>query len=321
MANSQEKGVVGSTTNGRTRAKALMQEMKSNAQELAEELGLPPEAKYDLLSAMYSSETFSGKDDLEVENYLLREQLARKEQLAAVIAHDLRGPLGTILNYAQRLGRQTYSSTDSEATIDKKNAAIQHQTSIIVGLVHRMNRQVNDLLDVSHLSSNQFSLIRERCDIVALANEMLEQIRPLAPYHAFTLKTPNRPLIGNWDAGRLQQALGNLLDNAIKYSGEETTITVTVGEVNDHARVSVNNQGTSIPSNDIGQLFRPYTRLTTSQRQHGSGLGLFICKSIIEAHGGSLRLEPKNEETAAEHMKGTTFTFELPLANETQMLS
>ena len=254
-------------------------------------------------------------NELETVNESLREELVRREQFTAMIAHDLRGPLGPILNYAQRLGRQTYSSTDSEAAINKKNAAIQHHTSIIVSLVHRMNRQVNDLLDVSHISSNQFSLIRESCDIVALAKEMLEQIRPVAPYHNFAIKTPESPLIGNWDAGRLQQALGNLLDNAVKYSGEGTTITVTVSEVHGYARVSVNNQGTIIPSNDIGQLFRPYTRLAASQHQHGHGLGLFISKSIIEAHGGSLRLEPKNEETAPEHMKGTTFTFELPLTN------
>jgi len=251
--------------------------------------------------------------ELEEEVRSLHDELVRREQFTAMIAHDLRGPLGPILNYAQRLGRQTYSSTDSEAAINKKNAAIQHQTGIIVSLVHRMNRQVNDLLDVSHISGNQFSLIREPCDIVALAKEMLEQIRPVAPYHTFASKTPDSPIIGNWDAGRLQQALGNVLDNAIKYSGEGTTITVTVSEVNGHARVSVNNQGSSIPSTDIGQLFRPYTRLTTGQHQHGSGLGLFISKSIIEAHDGSLRLEPKNEETAPEHMKGTTFTFELPL--------
>jgi signal transduction histidine kinase len=255
-------------------------------------------------------------NELEREKRLLSEELARKEQFTAMIAHDLRGPLGPILNYAQRLGRQTYASTDSEATIKKKNAAIQHHTSIIVSLVHRMNRQVNDLLDVSHISGNQFSLIREPCDIVGLAQEMLEQIRPVAPYHIFAIKTPDNPLVGNWDAGRLQQALGNLLDNAIKYSGEGTTITITVSEVNGHARVSVNNQGSSIPSADIGQLFRPYKRLATGQHQHGSGLGLFICKSIIEAHGGLLRLEPKNEETAPEYMKGTTFTFELPLTSE-----
>jgi signal transduction histidine kinase len=177
-----------------------------------------------------------------------------------------------------------------------------------------MNRQINDLLDAGRFSSSQFSLIREPCDIVTLAKETVEQLRPVAPYHTIVLKIPETPLTGNWDSGRLQQTLGNLLDNAIKYSGEGTIITVTVSKVDNQARVSVNNQGISIPSTDIGLLFQPYTRLPSSQHQQGSGLGLFISKSIIEAHGGSLRLEPKNEETAPEYMKGTTFTFELPLA-------
>lgn len=253
-------------------------------------------------------------NEVQAENYLLRDQLVLKEQFTAMIAHDLRGPLAPILNYAQMLARQTHSHGDSEATIQKKNAAIERQTSIIISQARRMNRQINDLLDVGHLSSNQFSLICERCDIVALAQEMVEQLRPVAPYHTIVIQTPDKPLIGIWDAGRLQQTLGNLLDNAIKYSGEGTTITVIVREVQNHARVSVNNQGIDIPSTDIGLLFQPYTRLPSSQHQQGSGLGLFISKSIIDAHGGSLRLEPKTEETSAEHMKGTTFTFELPLA-------
>jgi signal transduction histidine kinase len=254
-------------------------------------------------------------NELEAENYLLREQLVHKDQFTAMIVHDLRGPLAPILNYAQMLARQTHSPDDSEATARKKNAAIARQTSIIISQARRMNRQINDLLDVGRLSSHQFSLIHEQCDIVALAQETVEQLRPVAPYHTIILKTPEKPLIGNWDAGRLQQTLGNLLDNAIKYSGEGTIITVTVSQVGDQARVSVNNQGISIPSADIGLLFQPYTRLPSGQHQPGSGLGLFISKSIIEAHGGSLRLEPKNEETAPEHMKGTTFTFELPLAD------
>jgi signal transduction histidine kinase len=253
--------------------------------------------------------------ELEAENYLLREQIVRKEQFTAMIAHDLRGPLAPILNYAQMLARQTYSSDDSEATLNKKSAAIQRQTSIIVSQARRMNRQINDLLDVGRFSSSQFSLIREQCDIVTLAKEVVEQLRPVAPYHVITIKTPDKPLVGNWDAGRLQQTLGNLLDNAIKYSGEGTTITVTVSEVDNYARVSVNNQGISIPSADIGLLFQPYTRLPSSQHQQGSGLGLFISKSIIEAHGGSLRLEPRHDESHPEYMKGTTFTFEVPLPN------
>ncbi len=251
--------------------------------------------------------------DLQAENYLLREQLARKEQFTAMIAHDLRGPLAPILNYAQMLARQIHSPADSDALIEKKNAAIQRQTSIIVSQAHRMSRQVNDLLDMSRLSSNQFSLIREKCDLVALVKEMVEQVRPLAPYHTIVLQTAEQSLMGDWDAGRLQQAIGNLLDNAIKYSGEGTTVTIIISKMGNHACVNVNNQGVSIPSADIGLLFRPYTRLTNGQHQQGSGLGLFISKSIIEAHGGSLRLEPKNDEGSTEHMKGTTFTFELPL--------
>jgi signal transduction histidine kinase len=252
-------------------------------------------------------------DELKTENLLLHEQIARKEQFMAMIAHDLRTPLTPILNYAQLLARQCHSSSDSEATIEKKNAAIQRQTSIIISQAHRMNRQVNDLLDISHLSINQFALIRAQHDLVTLVKEIVEYARPVAPYHTIVLKAPETSLIGNWDAGRLQQALGNLLDNAIKYSGEDTTITVTVSATQQYAQVSIHNQGVGIPSSDIGLLFRPYTRLESSQRRHGTGLGLFIAKSIIEAHGGTLRLEPRNEDNSQEYARGTTFTFELPL--------
>ena len=148
-----------------------------------------------------------------------------------------------------------------------------------------------------------------------LFRSMVEQLRPVAPYHTLVIQTPNRPIIGNWDGGRLQQALGNLLDNAIKYSDEHTVITVTVRILGykDRAYVSVHNMGTRIPAADIGQLFLPYIRLSATSNRQGSGLGLFITKSIIEAHGGTLRLEPYSEDGGGEGQRGTTFTFELPL--------
>jgi len=101
--------------------------------------------------------------------------------------------------------------------MEKKNAAIQRGTRIIVSQAKRMSRLVNDLLDASHLSSGSFKLLRDTCDIVQLVNDMVEQLRPVAPHHTLTVIAPDEPLIGNWDSGRLQQALGNLLDNAIKY--------------------------------------------------------------------------------------------------------
>lgn len=256
-------------------------------------------------------------DDLRAENLLLQDQLAHKEQSTAMIAHDLRGPLSPIMNYAQMIARHAAPSKDgvkfSAQQIGKKYAAIQRNTGIIIGQAQRMSRMVNDLLDSSHLATGKFSLICEDCDIVQLVKEMVEQLRPIAPYHTFVVSAPKKPIIGRWDGDRLQQALGNLLDNAIKYSDERTTITITISKTQTGARVSVHNQGASIPSADISQLFRPYSRLVTTRARHGSGLGLFIAKSIIEAHCGTLQLEPHEEEgNNSDKGRGTTFTFELP---------
>ena len=253
-------------------------------------------------------------DELTTNNLLLQDQLARKEQFIAMIAHELRGPLSPIINYAQMISRHvcTPKSVSTNAA-PQRNEALQRHTNIIISQARRLTRLVNDLLDSSRLTSGQFTLMREKCDIVPLVNETVEQLRPVAPYHTLVASVPDAPVVGNWDGGRLQQALGNLIDNAIKYSDEHTTITVHVSTTQDNAHVSVHNMGTSIPSNEISQLFRPYTRLEGANRRQGSGLGLFITKSIIEAHGGSLRLEPHSEETTGEGPRGTTFSFDLPL--------
>jgi len=261
-------------------------------------------------------------DELSSENLLLRDQLERKEQFTAMIAHELRGPLAPIINYAQILARQATGATEKETEEKKQRrmASVQRQTSIIVSQARRMTRLVNDLLDASRLTSGQFTLFREPCDLSQLVSDTVEQLRPVAPYHSFLIETPAESVSGNWDGGRLQQVLGNLLDNAIKYSGERTTITVKVWKTVDSAHVSVHNQGVSIPSSDISQLFRPYARLQATSDRRGSGLGLYIAKSIIEAHGGNLALEPHMDDIVEEGPRGTTFSFTLPLTS-TQMSS
>ncbi|GCF07436.1 sensor histidine kinase [Dictyobacter arantiisoli] len=256
-------------------------------------------------------------DDLKAENLLLHDQLAQKEQATAMIAHDLRGPLSPIINYAQMINRHTQppkeGSRISGKQVMKKYTAIQRNTTIIISQAKRLSRLVNDLLDSSHLASGKFKILREDCNITRLVCEMVEQLRPVAPYHTLVVAAPEQPIIGQWDNGRLQQALGNLLDNAIKYSDENTTITVTISTSEKNVRVSVHNEGAGIPPAEISQLFHPYTRLAAANNRHGSGLGLFITKSIIEAHQGTLQLEPHGENTQ-EEIKGTTFSFELPLA-------
>jgi signal transduction histidine kinase len=237
-------------------------------------------------------------DELTASNLLLREQLARKEHFTAMIAHELRSPLTPIINYAQIVARP-----------NQRRETIERGTNIITSQAWRLSRLVSDLLDSSRLSSGQFTLSCSPCDVVKLVKEVVEQLRPVAPYHQFAIEVPDTPMIGNWDYGRLQQALGNLLDNAIKYSPEETTITVRAWQIPDKAQISVHNEGEGIPFADIDQLFHPYSRLQgTSSTQKGSGLGLYIAKSIVEAHRGELQLERPTEEK-----QGTTFAFDLPM--------
>lgn len=237
-------------------------------------------------------------EELTENNLHLKEQLARKEQFTAMIAHELRSPLTPIINYARIVARP-----------NQRRESIERATNIIISQAWRLSRLVSDLLDSSRLTSGQFTLARNPCDVVKLINETIEQLRPLAPYHTFIGDVPGAPITGNWDYGRLQQALGNLIDNAIKYSPEETTITVRAFLIPGKVSISVHNEGQSIPLAEVDQLFLPYSRLATGSRQKGSGLGLYIAKSIIEAHGGTLQLEPPTEE-----QQGTTFTFDLPLS-------
>jgi signal transduction histidine kinase len=250
-------------------------------------------------------------NELTTANLLLQEQLARKEQFIAMIAHDLRGPLSPIINYAQLLARYTSRQPSETEGRRQRNDTIQRNTTIIISQARRLLRLVNDLHDATRLTSGHFSLIRESCNLTTLVNEAVEYMRPVAPYHTFIVHSPDEPIVGDWDGGRLQQVLGNLLDNAFKYSDEGTTITVRLWTTPHLVHVSVHNQGASIPSSDIALLFRPYARLSATSSRRGSGLGLHIAKSIVEAHGGSLRLESHTEESGEP--KGTTFLFDLPL--------
>lgn len=263
-------------------------------------------------------------------NESLQEQLNRKEQFIAMIAHELRGPLTPIISYAQMIARHVYTPSTPGAEIAaqgesqhgsvvgrrKRENAIPRHTGIIIGQARRLMRLVDDLLDVTRLTSGKFTLLTEQCDIALLVKEAIEQLRPIAPYHTLVCDIPELPVLGNYDAMRLQQAVGNLLDNATKYSDEQTTVTAKVWITPGFAHISIHNQGASISATDVSQLFRPYTRLNTTAIRRGSGLGLYITKSIIDAHGGFLHIEPHTEDETSHEHQGTTFIIDLPLQQQ-----
>jgi signal transduction histidine kinase len=253
-------------------------------------------------------------EQLTTENRSLKEQIVYKEQFIAMIAHDLLSPLTSIINYAKIIVRQLGG---------QPNPTIRRSAEIITSQSQRIARLVNDLRDSSHIESNRFSLRLASCDIVALVRETADQLRPIAPHHRIELDVPDTLIKGRYDRERLQQVLGNLLDNAIKYSDTETVITIRVWATSDAVYVSVHNVGLGIPSEETSMLFRPFVRLPGVGQKQGSGLGLYISHSIIQAHHGTLHLIPDAElegdgqlkvEGAKEEQKGVTFCFTLPLS-------
>lgn len=264
-------------------------------------------------------------NELKAANFALHEQLERREQFNAMVAHELRGPLTPIINYAEMLVHP-----------NQKPETVQRRTGVIISQARRLERIISDLHDASRLSAGQFALKRGTCDVAALARDVVEQLRPVAPYHTFVVEAPETPVTGNWDRGRLHQALGNLLDNAVKYSDERTAITIRItirpnpakpavdeeqaedvenmahveqeAQSAQVAHISIHNKGVSISQVEASQLFRLYGRLQSSAGHQGSGLGLYITKCIIDAHGGTLRLDPPTPD-----ISGTTFSFDLPM--------
>ena len=247
--------------------------------------------------------------ELTAENMLLKERLATKEQFTAMIAHDLRGPLTPIINYAKLIIRQQGG---------QPSPSLRRNANIIISQAQRLTRLVGDLLDMSRLSTGTFTLFREKCDIIALVQDLVEQLRPVAPRHKFIVDVPEGTLIGNCDSERLQQAIGNLLDNAVKYSFEETYITLRVWTTPQTIHISIHNIGRDIPDDEIDQLFQPFVRLQAATTRKGSGLGLFIARSIIKEHGGELNLEPyvMDKDASIEQMQSTGTTFSLTLPYE-----
>jgi signal transduction histidine kinase len=233
---------------------------------------------------------------LETEVAQLKAELEQEERFAAMIAHELRSPLTPIINYAQLIARPHQS-----------RESIERGSQIIVSQAWRVARLAKDMLDVSRLSAGQFTLKRASCNLAHIVKELVEQARPAAILHTFIVDLPAEPLTGHWDSGRLQQAIGNLIDNAVKYSDENTAITIKVWQADGMAWVSIHNTGEGISEAQAEQLFRPFSRLQTASLQDGTGLGLFITRTIAEAHEGQLHLEklPKGQ--------GTTFVLSLPL--------
>lgn len=172
-----------------------------------------------------------------------------------------------------------------------------------------MSRLIDDLLDFAHIQSGQLELRRQPLDVTEVIAAGVEQHRILAGQRGVTLvlnREPTLPAVSA-DPERLRQVLGNLVGNAVKFTGAGAAVEVSVGRQNGSVVVSVRDQGPGIPVEEQAKLFKPFSRTNVSAPGvKSTGLGLAICRSIVEAHGGHIWVE-------SEPGRGSTFSFSLPL--------
>jgi signal transduction histidine kinase len=219
---------------------------------------------------------------------------------SAMIAHDLRSPLMNIMGVADVMIEGMFGAVTEE----QKKWLRRIQGSLV--------DLVSDFLDVAKLESGYVELNREAVNIAALIEKSVESHRLLALDKKISIKgviDPALPSI-HADPRRLDQILSNLISNAIKFTGEEGHLEVGAAHAGATlVKVWVKDDGVGIPSDDIGRLFEKYRQAgnVRQSNQKGTGLGLVICKMIVEAHGGKIWVE------SAEG-RGSTFIFSLPVS-------
>jgi two-component system sensor histidine kinase KdpD len=229
--------------------------------------------------------------DLEVESEKLR------NVLLSAISHDFRTPLATIIGSASTL-------RDSEASVDAPR-----RRALLDTLLHearRMNRLVGNLLDLTRFSESRIELRREWIAIDELVGVVLARLRDALAAHPVALDFPDDLPLVPGDEVMLEQVLFNLLDNAARHTPPGTAVEISARAAGESLLVSIRDHGPGFPPGEETRLFDKFHQARPESAQSGFGLGLAICKAIVEAHGGTI--EARNVAGG-----GAEFRFALPL--------
>lgn len=232
-------------------------------------------------------------------NEHLRSTQEEHDRFVAMVAHEMRGPLNLIINYGQLTKRPGLAQE-----------TINHYSDIVTEQAYRLNRLVDDLQTATRLSTGHFTLKRQACDVAAAVSEVMDGFRTTVHDRRFSLERPDEPILAEVDADRLAQAVRNLVDNAVKYSASGGAVEVSVWRDDESAYIRVQDYGAGIPEAEMQRIFEAFTRLEKETEVAGSGLGLFITRGIVEAHGGQLTVR---NGSGSERARGAIFTIGLPL--------
>lgn len=222
-----------------------------------------------------------------------------KQYLLSMVSHDLRSPLTSVQGILTMLGSGAFGELS-----DKAQKRVESAEQEIVRLIS----MTNDLLDVERLATGNLEMNMDECNSEKILETTLRSMSPLAEQHRVRLVSDPRNFNFEGDQDRLVQVMINLTSNAIKYSPRNGKVSLSCRIEENQARFTVKDQGRGIPEEFVEKIFEKFQQVeeSDSTEKGGKGLGLAICKSIVEAHGGTVGVESFLGE-------GSTFWFEIPI--------
>jgi len=216
-----------------------------------------------------------------------------KNDLISVLAHDFKGPLTSILGYAELIAEGALEDNDTReaATVIRKNVA-------------RLNTLANDTLALSRIEHGELELTNENVNLGDLVKEIVERMKDA---REITISVETDDAVVSGDVERLRQVFENLIRNAVKYSPDGKPVAITVRSQGDYVRIAITDHGIGIPPGELPNLFKRFARASNakSAKIQGTGIGLFLVKMLVEKHGGRVEVE-------SDMGRGSTFAVILP---------
>jgi PAS domain S-box-containing protein len=229
---------------------------------------------------------------------LLREAELRRQlqQFLAMVAHEQRQGMTVILGHAQFLARRAAR---------EEFEACRPSIAAIEGAATQMKRLVADLEDAASIGEGRFAIQPEPMDLAALVRAVVAERQMVTAQHQILVEAPGH-LDGEWDPARLRQLVGNLVDNAIKYSPDGGEVIIRLGAQDSEVLLTVSDDGIGITAEQQEQLFDLFYRSGEVGDIAGLGLGLYLCQAIVQSHGGQIGVD-------SQVGQGSTFSVTLPI--------